>query len=48
MPQEDEGTREMKHAEKVVEATFPAHSKASEVLEPRKEAFDLPSAAITA
>lgn len=33
----------MQHAEKVVDVTFPAGDEAPEVVQPRKEAFDLPA-----
>jgi len=46
MPQEDNGTCEVKHAEKVVKAMFPAHCEATEVLKPSEEPFDLPTSAV--
>jgi hypothetical protein len=38
----------VKHAQDIVKPMFPAHRKAAKVLKPSKQAFDLPSAAVTA
>jgi hypothetical protein len=48
MPHQDEGAREMKHAQEIVEPVFPPDCKAAVILEPRKQAFDLPPATVTA
>ena len=44
MPHQDEGAREMKHAQEIVEPVFPPDCKAAVILKPRKQAFDLPPA----
>jgi len=38
----------VKHAKEVVQAIFPADCKAAVILKPRKQAFDLPPAMVTA
>ena len=38
----------MKHAEEIVEPIFPADGKAAVILQPSKQTFDLPPAAVTA
>ena len=44
MPEEDFGASKLDHAEKVVDLMLPADDGSSGVVEPRKEAFDLPAA----
>ena len=44
MPEEDPDAGELDHAEKVLDVIFPARDGAPEVMEPGKEAFDLPAA----
>jgi hypothetical protein len=38
----------MKHAKEIFRPVFPPHSKAAVILKPRKQAFDLPPATVTA
>src|SRR5574340_1111720 len=46
MPQQDDNAAEVDHAEKVFVAKLIADDKPSEVLQPGKEALDLPAAAV--
>ena len=48
MPQENNEAAELEHAEEVGLVIFPAADESAEVVEPSKEAFDFPAAAITA
>ena len=48
MPEEDSGTGEMQHAEEVLDVVFPAGDEPSGVVQPGKEALDLPPAAVAA
>ena len=48
MPQQDDGTAEMEETEEVVCMIFPADDEPSEVMQPGKQAFDLPSFAVAA
>jgi hypothetical protein len=43
MPHQDEGAREMKHAQEIVEPVFPPDCKAAVILEPRKQYARAPS-----
>ena len=45
MPEQDAGAGELQHAEEVLDVIFPAGDEAAGVVEPGKEAFDLPAAA---
>ena len=45
MSEQDSGTGEMEHAEKVLDMVFPAGDEAPGVVQPGEEAFDLPPAA---
>jgi len=46
MSQQDDSTPELNQGEKIFKMVLVPHHKASEVLQPGKEAFDLPSSAI--
>ena len=48
MPEQDSGGRQVQHAEEVVGVAFPASDEAPEVMEPGKQALDLPAPAIAA
>jgi hypothetical protein len=44
----DDGAREMKHAQEIVEPVFPPDCKAAVILEPRKQAFGFTPATVAA
>ena len=46
MPQEDAGASQVNHPEEICWVVFPADHDAAIVMQPRKQAFDFPSAAI--
>ncbi len=46
MPQQDDGAPELNQGEKIFKMVLLSHHQASEVLQPGKEAFDLPASAI--
>jgi hypothetical protein len=46
MPQEDDGTGELDHSEEIFRVIFPAHDEAAKIMQPGKQAFDLPTAAV--
>ncbi len=48
MPQQDDETTQLEHAEKVGFMILPTAHQSAEVVKPGKEAFDFPTAAITA
>src|SRR5215469_5719394 len=48
MPQQNDKATELEHAEEVGFVIFPAAHQSTEVVKPGEEAFDLPTAAITA
>jgi hypothetical protein len=48
MPQEDQRTSELNHAEEVGGVSFPSAGKSSEVLQPCEEPFNLPAAHVAA
>jgi hypothetical protein len=43
MPEQDAGTCELQHPKKVLDMIFPAGDEPPRVMEPGKEAFDLPA-----
>jgi hypothetical protein len=43
MPDEDSDASQVQHAQEVVGVPFPARDKASAIVKPGKEAFDLPA-----
>src|SRR5713226_2517215 len=46
MSQEDDGAGEMDHADEVLQGVFPAYCETAEVLEPSKQTFYFPAAAV--
>jgi hypothetical protein len=46
MPQEDEDTAEMDHAEEVFERVLPPNHESAEMLEPGKQPLDFPAATV--
>src|SRR5271163_4594355 len=48
MPQEDQRTSELNHAEEVSGIAFPAAGESTEVLEPGEEPFDFPAPQVSA
>jgi hypothetical protein len=48
MPQEDDETAELQHAEEIGFMMFPAADQSAEVVEPSEEALNFPAAAVTA
>jgi len=46
MPQEDDGTSELNHPEEILWVVFPANHDTTKVMQPRKQSFDFPTAAI--
>src|ERR1700704_2813493 len=48
MPQEDNETAELEHAEEIGFVIFPAADESAEIVEPGKEALDFPAPAVTA
>jgi len=47
MPEQDPSTGEVQHSDEVVDVTFPAGDQPPEVVQPGKEAFDLPAPTCT-
>ncbi len=47
MPEQDAGAREVQHPEKILDVVFPAGDEPAGVMEPGKEALDLPAAPAT-
>ena len=48
MSQEDNYATEIEHGTEVIQLSLPASNQAPEVVQPGKEAFDLPTTAIAA
>src|SRR5271154_3291565 len=46
MPQEDNGTGELDHREKIFRVIFPAHHDAAKIMKPGEQALDFPTAAV--
>src|ERR1700681_3814241 len=46
MPQEDNGTSELNHPEKILWVVFPANDRAAKIMQPSKQTFDFPTAAV--
>jgi hypothetical protein len=47
MPQEDNGTSKLNHAEEILWVVFPANDHAAKIMEPCKQALDFPAAPVT-
>src|SRR5580704_15720161 len=46
MPQEDHSARKLNHPEEILWVVFPANDDASIIMEPSKQSFDFPTAAV--
>src|ERR1700674_4535528 len=46
MPQEDNGASELNHPEEILWVVFPANDRATKIMQPSKQSFDFPTAAV--
>ena len=46
MPQEDNGASELNHPEEILWVVFPANDGATKIMQPSKQSFDFPTAAV--